>query len=681
MSKEILQNIDLQKFPTEVINTVEIILKNDWVDVNFTESTDEKIVGKFLKLCTFKTNELPIHSISNYFVNKESKTNLPFSATLGNKDGKIGGPPKKCDSVECKYSECPFFAAAYIKYFSEKKKVNPEYIINGIKQKNIDFLKKTFIDRIEQLINNEDIKVQLKNLQKYLETYYKSEDKKSFRFDNYNFIFYGNGGVGKTAVIDLISEMFIEYNYSTKKYIEYSPGEIVVNSNERIEKAFKSCLDGIICFKNFDEFEKDGENVLRAIQSYANIYKNKITIILSGKKSGIERILKNRPRFREMLTFEYTFEDLNLEGMYQLLSNKCKNNGFDCTKFDKEKVIEFIDNYKKESNLINGHAVSSIYNKMIFNYSCRKSNGDKKLSMKDLPQLKSVQGRKKIEEIFHELNNLVGMDNVKKQLYDFATYLQYNSKLSKLGVKSKPLVLHMIFTGSPGTGKTTVARLVKDILYSLKYIEEDKLIEATSREFIGKYLGQTAHITYETIQKALGGVLFIDEAYSFTIGNKSGGNSYALEAITEIIKQMEDNKDKLIIIFAGYKKEMEDFIDLNPGIKSRIGYKINFEDFTSDELSKIFLKQINKYNYKITDGAINKVKEILLEATKIDNFGNARFCINLFERILLQHANNEKDTVSKRKLLTITENDINDDLLIEWTKKEVEEKKNKIGFI
>ena len=147
--------------------------------------------------------------------------------------------------------------------------------------------------------------------------------------------------------------------------------------------------------------------------------------------------------------------------------------------------------------------------------------------------------------------------------------------------------MHMVFTGNPGTGKTTIARVIAKILFDIGIIHENKLIEVERKDLVGEYQGKTAIKTFDVIDKAMGGVLFIDEAYS--LSPKTSGNSdFGDEAIATLIKAMEDHKDQLVVIFAGYKDEMKTFIDSNPGIASRIGYTFDFKDYTPDELVKIF---------------------------------------------------------------------------------------------
>ena len=189
---------------------------------------------------------------------------------------------------------------------------------------------------------------------------------------------------------------------------------------------------------------------------------------------------------------------------------------------------------------------------------------------------------------------------------------------------------------------------------------DNKLIEVTSKDLIAEYVGQTAIKTNEVIQKAKGGILFIDEAYM--LGDKQ--NSYNDDAIGTLIAEMENNRDNLVVIFAGYTKEMQAFLNANSGIASRIGYTLTFDDYTTDELVSIFDGMVRKAGFDIDEGAHEKLREIIEENRNKENFGNARFVRNVFEKSIIKHANNTKNNKSKKILKTITKDDISMENLI-----------------
>ena len=304
-----------------------------------------------------------------------------------------------------------------------------------------------------------------------------------------------------------------------------------------------------------------------------------------------------------------------------------------------KKYFEYIENLTKEILL-------------------NKNFDEKMLNENHIPK---YEKEKTLEEVFAELDELVGLEEIKKSLRDLADFIELKKKTEGT-LKIKDINLHMIFLGNPGTGKTTVARMVSSILYNLGMIKEDKLIEVTSKDLVGEYLGQTAPKTNAVLQKALGGLLFIDEAY--TLGETGNGNTYNAEAIATLIQGMENNRDNLVVIFAGYTKEMQAFLNANSGIVSRIGYTLNFKDYTEDELLKIFKGMTKKAGFSVKKDAEDKIKEIIKEYKYTKNFGNARFIRNLYEKTIIKHATNTKNSNSKKVLKTITKEDISVENLI-----------------
>ena len=210
-----------------------------------------------------------------------------------------------------------------------------------------------------------------------------------------------------------------------------------------------------------------------------------------------------------------------------------------------------------------------------------------------------------------------------------------------------------------------------EIYYNLGYVKRNKLVEVQSQDLIGEFLGQTGPKTQAVIESALDGVLFIDEAYSIMEHNGTNA-SYSAECVATLLKAMEDYQGRLIIIFAGYTEEMKKFRDLNPGLKSRIGYEIDFEDYNLEELMQIFEKKVADKGFKADDGAKEKVRNILRKAKEVENFGNGRFVENTVQRIIIEHAMKTRNITDMDRLLTFTEEDI--------PEIKAEESRKRIGF-
>lgn len=270
---------------------------------------------------------------------------------------------------------------------------------------------------------------------------------------------------------------------------------------------------------------------------------------------------------------------------------------------------------------------------------------------------------------YKELDELIGLEDVKEEVRSLANFVRVQKMRQEKGLKTPKMSYHLVFTGSPGTGKTTVARIVARIYKDLGILKRGHTVETDRSGLVAEYMGQTAVKTNAIVDSALNGVLFIDEAYALVPDASYSGGDYGQEAISTLLKRMEDDRDRLVVIIAGYPKEMQRFIDSNPGLQSRFNRYINFPDYTSEELYRIFLMYTKKNEYTLNQEAGVYLRERLEDvvAHKTRNFGNARYVRNVFEKSIQRQANrvSRMKSPKEKDLTEITKEDLEGLLNIE----------------
>ena len=268
-----------------------------------------------------------------------------------------------------------------------------------------------------------------------------------------------------------------------------------------------------------------------------------------------------------------------------------------------------------------------------------------------------------INKLLKELNNLIGLQQVKNEIATLINTVKINQLRKKQMLKQSPLSLHLVFSGNPGTGKTTVARILGKIYRRLGVLSKGHLIETDRVGLVAGYIGQTAIQTKEIIEKAKGGILFIDEAYSLTPLN--AGNDFGQEAVDTLLKAMEDYRDDFIVIVAGYPDLMKNFLQSNPGLQSRFNTFINFEDYNPDELLEIFLSLCKQHGYIVDNGAMDTLTGIFedIYSQTDEHYANARTVRNFFEKSIKRQASRLANggTPSKKDLQTLVVEDFFDE--------------------
>ena len=261
-------------------------------------------------------------------------------------------------------------------------------------------------------------------------------------------------------------------------------------------------------------------------------------------------------------------------------------------------------------------------------------------------------------DALRELDAMVGLGEVKALVHELRAFIEVQRRRARAGLSTEPMVLHMVFRGNPGTGKTTVARIIGRLFRDLGVLQKGHLVEVERADLVGEYIGHTAQRTREQIKRALGGILFIDEAYSLARG---GEKDFGKEAIDTLVKAMEDHKDNLILILAGYQDEMEKFLRTNPGLRSRFPIHIDFPDYTVDELLEIAEAMLARRQYRLTDEARALLLAVIWDKMAREVIpGNARLVRNIIEKAIRRQAVRlySQGTWTRDDLMTITRAEI-----------------------
>ncbi|MDO5859882.1 AAA family ATPase [Methanobrevibacter sp.] len=354
------------------------------------------------------------------------------------------------------------------------------------------------------------------------------------------------------------------------------------------------------------------------------------------------------------------------------------------------RVLHELDLYGQDLNMLELNSAGELYNcyrllgkffitcdnelneDVLKTYSDYISNLERQLELNDISmkpitientlkeEIKDVapQEDKGLDEYLDELNKLIGLERVKKDVNSLINLVQIRKIREKRGIKQPSMSLHLVFSGNPGTGKTTVARLLSKIYHEIGLLSKGHLIETDRSGLVGGYVGQTAIKTREVIQSAMGGILFIDEAYSLA---QSSENDYGKEAIDTLLKAMEDHRDDLIVIVAGYPALMEKFLYSNPGLESRFNKFIYFDDYNDEQLYEIFWLMCDESNLTMDAGADRYIREYFkkMYENRSKNFANGRAVRNLFEEVITSQANRlaSKENITDEELNTLTYED------------------------
>lgn len=521
------------------------------------------------------------------------------------------------------------------------------------------------LEELNGYVGLKSVKYAVKEFIDYLEFQKDRESKGLHHGEGFsiNAIFEGNPGTGKTTVARLMGEIFYAMGIIKKGHVvevdrSSLVGQYVGETAQKTDKLIQDAMGGILFIdeaytlvKKGSSSQDFGQEAIDILLKRMEDNKGDFVVIAAGYPKEMQTFVESNPGLKSRFSHTFTFDDYNPDELLEIFSNTINKEEYIIAEdAERELKKEFIRLYRKrDSSFGNARLAMQIFEKLKIKISKRLvkiADKDKSKEMLSTFTIKDIDSILKSEDTYEvrlpidqealsialsELNNLFGLQSIKNEVDDLVKLVKYFIKQG-VNVRDK-FGDHILFLGNPGTGKTTVARIISNIYSALGILPSGQLIEVDRSGLVGSHVGETAQKTTHVIDSAMGGTLFIDEAYALTSSNSS--SDFGNEAVDTLLKRMEDDRGKFLVIAAGYTNEMKKFISSNPGMKSRFSKTFYFEDYTPEELMKITNFSVSNLKLELTEEAKDALFKhfSILHFRRDKHFGNARIVRNLLEDI------------------------------------------------
>ena len=508
--------------------------------------------------------------------------------------------------------------------------------------------------KLNGMVGLSAVKQEISNLAAFLNLQIRRGETNTFQGKHY--VFTGNPGTGKTTVARIMADVFRTLGILSRgqlveadrsKLVSGYSGQTAIKTNQLIDSAMGGVLfiDEAYTLKSGDNDSFGGEAIDTLLKRLEDD-RGKFICIVAGYTDQMHDFIDTNPGLKSRFTQTIHFDDYTPDELTEIFVNLAKGKNFTVDDATRDAVHrQFEQLYlRRDKNFGNAREARRIFDAAVEKQSQRlmaevnnpdfKDEDMYRITEADLAVQQSEKARP-LDEVLNELDEFIGMRSVKNMIRRLAVQSMFMKQRAAMGAgKVQQMAMNFILTGNPGTGKTSIARKMGEVLQSMEILPTSRVIEASRATLVGKYMGETPKIVNNMCDKAMGGILFIDEAYTLSSEN----DQYGKEAIDTLMKRMEDDRGKFVVIAAGYQKEMEEFMNVNPGLASRFTHKMHIEDYNEDELLAIYKKMAAKDNYTLSPAAEFKLMDLICRkvVSKSNSFGNAREMRNMLDETIQQ---------------------------------------------
>ncbi|MGI8303521.1 AAA family ATPase [Bacillus paranthracis] len=545
----------------------------------------------------------------------------------------------------------------------------PDFLVDT-RDKEFDLEKE-----LETIVGLTDIKDFVRSLEKQLiaQQLRQSVGIRQKSSQNLNMIFTGNPGTGKTTVARVVGDLLKRMGVlKSGKLVEVDKSNLISpyagQTPEKVREVFMSALGGVLFIDEAYALSTDnvGKEAIDTLVKLVEDHRDSVIVILAGYEKEMQDFLQANSGLKSRFPNDVYFPDYSVAELVEIAKVTTEREGLVLAEESIAPLSKVLAREVKrlKADAGNGRLVRNVIEKAKRELDNRIVNegildGNEMVTL--LPEdFEKEQNNATAEfQLEEHLQKIIGLNEVKDFMRSLQDQIRITQTRKNLGLPvDEGSALHMIFTGNPGTGKTTVARVVAELLYHLGILSSNKVIEVDRSGLVAGYVGQTAIKTKEVIQSALGGVLFIDEAYALA-KDVNTSHGFGKEAIDTLLKAMEDHREDLIVILAGYTDEMEGFLNTNPGLRSRIPNRIEFKDYSVDELLQMGEKMFKENGYELTEAAYEKLRAKAEIARTAEQFGNGRYVRNVYEETKRNQAVRLRGVnLTRDNLMKIEETDI-----------------------